>query len=71
MAVALVALALSALALLDDGGRDDVLPAAGGGRLAPTQIGRVYQSAGPGVVSVQVGLGRRAPASSSAATARS
>ncbi len=55
MVVALVALALSALALLDDGGRDDVLPAAGGGRLAPTQIGRVYQSAGPGVVSVQVG----------------
>ncbi len=56
LAVALVALALSAVALLD-GGDDqaDVLAAAGGGRLAPTQIGRVYQSAGPGVVSVQVG----------------
>src|SRR6185295_10248124 len=32
-----------------------LLPAAGGGRPAATQIGRVYQSASPGVVSVQVG----------------
>jgi putative serine protease PepD len=44
------------MALLD-GGDDQaaVLPAASGGKLAPTQVGRVYQSAGPGVVSVQVG----------------
>jgi putative serine protease PepD len=57
LAVGLVALALASLALLDGGGPDDseVLPAAGGGRLAPTQIGRVYDSAGPGVVSVQAG----------------
>jgi putative serine protease PepD len=57
LAVALVALGLAAVALLDGGGSDEagVLPAAGGGRLAPTQIGRVYDSAGPGVVSVQAG----------------
>ena len=55
-AVALVALALAGFAVVDDGGsEDDVLSAAGGGRLAPTQIGRVYDSAGPGVVSVQAG----------------
>ena len=55
-AVALVALALAVFAVVDDGGsEDDVLSAAGGGRLAPTQIGRVYDSAGPGVVSVQAG----------------
>ncbi|MEA2364078.1 MAG: hypothetical protein QOD71_3223 [Thermoleophilaceae bacterium] len=56
LTAALAALALSAVAVLD-GGNDQaaVLPAAGGGKLAPTQIGRVYQSAGPGVVSVQVG----------------
>jgi putative serine protease PepD len=54
--VALSALALSAVAVLDGNGDSNaVLPAAGGGKLAPTQIGRVYQSAGPGVVSVQVG----------------
>jgi S1-C subfamily serine protease len=42
---------------LDGGSSDEeLLPAAGGGRLAPTQIGRVYDSAGPGVVSVQAGL---------------
>ncbi len=56
---ALAALALSAVAVLDHddggGGKAAVLPAASGGKLAPTQIGRVYQSAGPGVVSVQVG----------------
>jgi S1-C subfamily serine protease len=56
LVAALAALALSAVALLDDGGgRTAVLPVAGGGKLAPTQVGRVYQSAGPGVVSVQVG----------------
>jgi putative serine protease PepD len=57
LAVGLVALALATVALLDGGSSDDeLLPAAGGGRLAPTQIGRVYDSAGPGVVSVQAGL---------------
>ena len=57
LAVALVALGLAAVAFLDRGESDEagVLPAAGGGRLAPTQIGRVYDSAGPGVVSVQAG----------------
>jgi S1-C subfamily serine protease len=57
LAVALVALGLAAVAFLDRGDSDEagVLPAAGGGRLAPTQIGRVYDSAGPGVVSVQAG----------------
>jgi putative serine protease PepD len=56
LAAALAALALSGVAVLD-GSNDPaaVLPAAGGGKLAPTQVGRVYQSAGPGVVSVQVG----------------
>jgi putative serine protease PepD len=55
-AVALVALALAAFAVIDDGSPEsDALPAGGGGRLAPTQIGRVYDSAGPGVVSVQAG----------------
>jgi S1-C subfamily serine protease len=57
LAVGLVALALATVALLDGGSSDEeLLPAAGGGRLAPTQIGRVYDSAGPGVVSVQAGL---------------
>jgi putative serine protease PepD len=53
--VALVALALATLAVVDDGDDAGVLPAASGGRLAPTQVGRVYDSAGPGVVSVQAG----------------
>jgi putative serine protease PepD len=53
--VAIAALALATLAVLDDGGDAGVLPVASGGRLAPTQIGRVYDSAGPGVVSVQAG----------------
>jgi putative serine protease PepD len=56
LAVGLVALVLATFALLDGGSSDEeLLPAAGGGRLAPTQIGRVYDSAGPGVVSVQAG----------------
>jgi putative serine protease PepD len=59
LTVALTALALALGALLLDRGSDPApgsatLPMAGGG-LAPTDIGRVYQSAGPGVVSVQVG----------------
>jgi putative serine protease PepD len=53
--IAIAALVLATLAVLDDGGDGDVLPAASGGRLAPTQIGRVYDTAGPGVVSVQAG----------------
>jgi putative serine protease PepD len=57
LTAAVAAIALSAVALLQDGNGQQaaVLPAAGGGKLAPTQVGRVYQSAGPGVVSVQVG----------------
>ena len=57
LAAALAAVALSGFALLDDGDQQTagLLPAAGGGTPAQTQIGRVYQSAGPGVVSVQVG----------------
>jgi putative serine protease PepD len=60
LAVALVALGLAAIAVFDGGEPEQagVLPAAGGGRLAPTQIGRVYDSAGPGVVSVQAGPAR-------------
>ena len=56
LAAAVAALALSLVAVL--GGSDDeagLLPAAAGGTPAPTQVGRVYQSAGPGVASVQVG----------------
>jgi putative serine protease PepD len=53
--VAVAALALAAFAIVDDGSQGDILPAASGGRLAPTQVGRVYDSAGPGVVSVQAG----------------
>jgi S1-C subfamily serine protease len=54
---ALAALAVSVVAIVDPGQSDQagLLPAAGGGRPAATQIGRVYQSASPGVVSVQVG----------------
>jgi putative serine protease PepD len=54
---ALAALAVSVVAIVDPGQDDQagLLPAAGGGRAAATQIGRVYQSASPGVVSVQVG----------------
>ena len=56
LTAAVAALGLSAVAVLDGGENPaGVLPAAGGGKLAPTQVGRVYQSAGPGVVSVQVG----------------
>jgi putative serine protease PepD len=51
---AVAALALSAWALLD-GGDDEALLAADGGRLPQTQVGRVYAAAAPGVVSVQAG----------------
>jgi putative serine protease PepD len=55
--VALIALLVSVGALLFDGdsSSDSASLAAAGGRLAPTQIGRVYDSAGPGVVLVRVG----------------
>jgi putative serine protease PepD len=58
LAVAALALALAALAvavgalLLDDDGAPG---AELGGRLAPPPVGRVYEAAAPGVVSVQVG----------------
>jgi putative serine protease PepD len=56
LAAALAALVLSGVALLDRGDEQAAsLPPAAGGTPAPTQIGRVYESAGPGVVSVQVG----------------
>jgi putative serine protease PepD len=57
LALAALALAVSAVALIGGGddGQGDALLAAGGGRLAPTQTGRVYQTAAPGVVSVQAG----------------
>jgi putative serine protease PepD len=55
VAVAVAALALSAAALLDGGGDEADLLTTDGGRLAPTQAGRVYESAAPGVVSVQAG----------------
>jgi putative serine protease PepD len=56
LALAVVAIALSAVALLDGGDDEAPLLATDGGRLAPTQSGRVYQAAAPGVVSVQAGL---------------
>ena len=42
-------------ALLDGGDDEADLLATDGGRLAPTQVGRVYDAAAPGVVSVQSG----------------
>jgi putative serine protease PepD len=57
--VALLALVVSLGGLLLDRGTEpsssSASLAAPGGRLAPTQIGRVYDSAGPGVVRVQAG----------------
>jgi putative serine protease PepD len=53
--LAVAALALSAIALLDGGPDEADLLATDGGRLAPTQAGRVYEAAAPGVVSVQAG----------------
>jgi putative serine protease PepD len=54
LALAVAAIAISTIALL---GGDDEAPllATDGGRLAPTQVGRVYDAAAPGVVSVQAG----------------
>ena len=54
-AVAFIALAVALAGLLLDDGNEPATLAAAGGRLAPTQIGRVYDSAGPGVVRVQAG----------------
>jgi S1-C subfamily serine protease len=53
--LAAVALAVSAVALLDGDPDQADLLATDGGRLAPTQVGRVYDAAAPGVVSVQAG----------------
>jgi putative serine protease PepD len=55
VALAVAALALSAAALLDGGDDQADLLTTDGGRLAPTQVGRVYDAAAPGVVSVQAG----------------
>jgi putative serine protease PepD len=55
LALAVTAIALSAVALVDGGDDEAPLLATDGGRLAPTQVGRVYQAAAPGVVSVQAG----------------
>ena len=60
LAIALAALAVGVGAIvLDRQGTSDTAPlAAPGGRLAPTEVGRVIDSAGPGVVSVQAGPAR-------------
>lgn len=56
LAVALAALAIAAFALLDGEDGSGALPLAGDSRPVPEgAIGRVYRSAGPGVVSVQAG----------------
>jgi putative serine protease PepD len=55
LVAAVAALALSAVAILGDGDDEAPLLAAPGGRTAPTQEGRVYDSAAPGVVAVQAG----------------
>jgi putative serine protease PepD len=55
IALAVVAVTLSAAALFDGGPDEADLLATDGGRLAPTQVGRVYDAAAPGVVSVQAG----------------
>ena len=56
LATALIALALGAVALLDDDEAGGSLPGAADSRPTPaTAVGRVYESAGPGVVSVQAG----------------
>jgi putative serine protease PepD len=54
--IAVAALTLSAFALLDGDDAEGPLLATDGGRLPQTQVGRVYEAAAPGVVSVQAGL---------------
>jgi putative serine protease PepD len=53
--IAVAALTLSAFALLDGDDAEGPLLATDGGRLPQTQVGRVYEAAAPGVVSVQAG----------------
>ena len=53
--IAAAALTLSAFALLDGDDAEGPLLATDGGRLPQTQVGRVYEAAAPGVVSVQAG----------------
>jgi putative serine protease PepD len=57
LAAALIAVALAIAALVSGGTNDEPgLLSAGGGRPLPsTAVGRVYEAAGPGVVSVQAG----------------
>jgi putative serine protease PepD len=57
LAVAVLALAVALVAVLSGGDESDTaLAPAGGSRPLPsTQVGRVYEAAGPGVVSVQAG----------------
>ena len=57
LAVALVALVVALVAVLSGGDESDtaLVPAGGGGPLPATRVGRVYEAAGPGVVSVQAG----------------
>ena len=53
--IAVAALTLSAFSLLDGDEAEGPLLATDGGRLPQTQVGRVYEAAAPGVVSVQAG----------------
>ena len=57
LAAALIAVALAVVALVSGGSDEEpALLSAGGGRQLPaTAVGRVYEAAGPGVVSVQAG----------------
>ncbi len=56
LAIALAALALGGFALLSDDGGSGSLPGAADSRPVPASaVNRVYESAGPGVVSVQAG----------------
>ena len=57
LVVGLVALVVALVAVLSGGDEPDtaLVPAGGGGPLPATRVGRVYEAAGPGVVSVQAG----------------
>lgn len=57
LAAALVAVALAVAGLVSSGDDEEpaLLPAGGGRPLPATAVGRVYEAAGPGVVSVQAG----------------